>query len=108
MLLKIRRSSKNPKHETAWIEESLSGAGISADSIKAWFTPCRLTGFSGKLVERVSLNFGGFTYLEDLSGRNYSASAFGAGAALSMGIGLYAQYSLSSASMAALTVYRVL
>lgn len=108
MLLKIRRSSKNPKHESAWIEESLSEAGISADSIKAWFTPCRLSGFSEKLLEGVSLNFGGFTYLEDLSGRNYSASAFGADAALSRGIGFYAQYSLSSASMAALTVYRVL
>ena len=108
LALKIRRASKRAEDEEKRAIETLAEAGLSPSDVSAWFCPCRLGGAKGRTLEFLSGRFGGFEYLEDFAGRNYSASAFGILASLGRGAGIFAQYSLSSTSMAALTVWRVL
>ena len=108
LILKIRRASKSAEDEEKWALETLAEAGLSPSDVSAWFCPCRLGGAKGKTLEFLSGRFGGFEYLEDFAGRNYSASAFGILASLGQGAGIFAQYSLSSTSMAALAVWKVL
>lgn len=108
LLLKIRRASKSAEDEEKWAIETLAEAGLSPSDVSAWFCPCRLGGAKGRALGFLSGRFGGFEYLEDFAGRNYSASAFGILASLGRGAGIFAQYSLSSTSMAALAVWKVL
>lgn len=108
LILKIRRASKSAEDEEKWALETLAEAGLLPSDVSAWFCPCRLGGAKGKTLEFLSGRFGGFEYLEDFAGRNYSASAFGILASLGQGAGIFAQYSLSSTSMAALAVWKVL
>lgn len=108
LVLKIRRASKSAEDEEKWAIETLAEAGLSPSDVSAWFCPCRLGGAKGRALGFLSGRFGGFEYLEDFAGRNYSASAFGILASLGRGAGIFAQYSLSSTSMAALAVWKVL
>lgn len=108
LALKIRRASNGAESEWQWIAECLAQAGLAPSSVKSWFCPCRLGGAKGRALGLLSERLGGLEYLEDLAGRNYSASAFGILASLSRGAGVFAQYSLSSSSMAALAVWEVL
>lgn len=108
LVLKIRRASKSAEDEEKWAIETLAEAGLSTSDVSAWFCPCRLGGAKGRALGFLSGRFGGFEYLEDFAGRNYSASAFGILASLGRGAGIFAQYSLSSTSMAALAVWKVL
>lgn len=108
LILKIRRASKSAEDEEKWALETLAEAGLSPSDVSAWFCPCRLGGAKGRALGFFSGRFGGFEYLEDFAGRNYSASAFGILASLGRGAGIFAQYSLSSTSMAALAVWKVL
>ena len=89
--------------------ESVLADALGADAkVDAYFCPCRLSGAKSKMLAKISEHFGGFEFLEDYQGRNYSASAFAIAAALRRGAGTYVQYSLSSTSMSAITVFRVL
>lgn len=108
LVLKIRRASKSAEDEEKWAIETLAEAGLSPFDVSAWFCPCRLGGAKGRALGFLSGRFGGFEYLEDFAGRNYSASAFGILASIGRGAGIFAQYSLSSTSMAALAVWKVL
>ena len=106
--LEIRRAENCAESEIARVESVLADALGADEEVDAYFCPCRLSGAKSKMLEKISKHFGGFEFLEDYQGRNYSASAFAIAAALRRGAGTYAQYSLSSTSMAAITVFRVL
>ena len=104
----IRRAEKSSGAELERIRKLLANSGFKPEDIIDWYCPTLHSGFKVKFLSELFDELGVVEVIEKSIGGNYSASSFAISSAITKGSGLYAQYSLSSTGLAAITIFKVL
>ena len=104
----IRRAEKSSGAELERIRKLLANSGFKPEDIIDWYCPTLHSGFKAKFLSELFDELGVVEVIEKSIGGNYSASSFAISSAITKGSGLYAQYSLSSTGLAAITIFKVL
>ncbi len=107
--LDISRRRATVEEEACRIEDALDSLSIKKDELMGLFALSAVNKFQHDHLFKLSKILGrDFEKPFDKYGLNYSVSAAVVGECVSRGDGVYLQYSHSSSSMSAITIYRVL